>query len=110
MEICEGLKTSNLKSEKPSLDHLRYAHVHVCLCTLHLKCFLLRMHVMELVQVNKPILCVCMSQNRCIVACAHLGNGTGHRTVTLAAPLLLTSGPVRYEAVLHSCGISLVGY
>ena len=28
----------------------------------------------------------------CIVACAHLGNGTGHRTATLVAPLLLTSG------------------
>ena len=40
----------------------------------------------------------------CIVACAHLGNGTGHRTATLAAVLLLTSGPVRYEAVLHSSG------
>ena len=39
--------------------------------------------------------------NRCIVACAHLRNGTGRRTATLAAPLLLTSGPVRYEAVLH---------
>ena len=25
----------------------------------------------------------------CIVACAHLGNGTGHRTATLAAPQLL---------------------
>ena len=30
----------------------------------------------------------------------HLGNGTGHRTVTMVAPLLLTSGPVRYEAGL----------
>ena len=40
----------------------------------------------------------------CIVACTHLGNGTGRRTVTLAVPLALTSGPVRYEAVLYSCG------
>ena len=40
---------------------------------------------------------------------AHLGNGTGHRTVTMAAPLLFTSGLVRYEAVLHSYGESLVG-
>ena len=39
---------------------------------------------------------------------AHLGNGTGHRTVTMAAPLLLTSGPARYEALLHGCGTSPV--
>ena len=45
----------------------------------------------------------------CIVACAHLGNGTGHRTATLAAPPLHTSGQVRYEAVLHSYGTSPVG-
>ena len=45
----------------------------------------------------------------CIVACAHLGNCTGRRTVTMIAPLLFTSGPVRYEAVLHSCGTSPVG-
>ena len=38
----------------------------------------------------------------CVVACAHLGNSTGHRTVTPAPPLLLTNGPVRYEAVLHN--------
>ena len=31
---------------------------------------------------------------------AHLGTGTGRRTATMVAPLLLTSGPVRYEAVL----------
>ena len=42
---------------------------------------------------------------RCIVACAHLMNGTSHRTVAL---LLLTSGPVRYEVVFHSCGTSPV--
>ena len=49
---------------------------------------------------------VCMgSLNRCIVACAHLGNDTVRRTETL----LLTNGPVRYEAVLHSCGTSPVG-
>ena len=46
---------------------------------------------------------------RYIVACAHLGNGTGRRTVTMAAPLLVTSELVRYEAVLHSCGTSPVG-
>ena len=40
----------------------------------------------------------------CIVACTHLGNGIGCRTVTLVAPLLLTGGPVRYEAPLHNCG------
>ena len=41
---------------------------------------------------------------------AHLGNGTGHRTASLMEPLLLlTSGPMRYEAVLHSCGTSPVG-
>ena len=40
---------------------------------------------------------------------ADLKNGTGHRTVTMEAPLVvLTSGSVRYEAVLHSCGTSLV--
>ena len=38
-----------------------------------------------------------------------LGNSTVHRTVTLAAPLLLTNGMVRYEAVLYSCGTSPVG-
>ena len=43
-----------------------------------------------------------------IVACAHLSIGTGHRTLTVAAPLLLTSGPVRYEVVLHKCGTSSV--
>ena len=39
--------------------------------------------------------------HRCIVACAHLGNGTDRRTATMAAQLLLSSGPARYEAVLH---------
>ena len=37
-----------------------------------------------------------------IIACAHLGNGTGHRNATMAAPLLLTSGPARYEAERHN--------
>ena len=32
-----------------------------------------------------------------------------HRTATMKAPLLFTSGLVRHEAVLHSCGTSLVG-
>ena len=36
--------------------------------------------------------CVCMlGLYRYIVACAHLGNGTGSRTATLADPLILTS-------------------
>ena len=39
---------------------------------------------------------------RCIFACAYLGNGTGRRTVTMVEPLLLTSGPEKYEAGLHS--------
>ena len=49
--------------------------------------------------------------DRYIVACAHIGNGTGRSTATLAPPLLvlLTSGLVRYEARLHSCGTSPVG-
>ena len=48
------------------------------------------------------------SSYRCIVACAHLGNGQGCRTATMVAPLPVTSGPVRYEAVLQSCGTSPV--
>ena len=40
---------------------------------------------------------------------AQLGKGTGHRTATMMAPLLLTIGPVRYEAMLHSCWSSPVG-
>ena len=32
-----------------------------------------------------------------------LGNGTGHRTATTMATLLLTSSTVKYEALLHSC-------
>ena len=39
---------------------------------------------------------------------AHLGNGTGRRTATMAAPLLLTSGLVRYEALPHGCKTSPV--
>ena len=38
----------------------------------------------------------------------HLRNGTGCRAAVLAAPLLITSGPVRCEASLHDCGSSLV--
>ena len=38
----------------------------------------------------------------------HLRNGTGHRSVINAAPLLLTSGPMRYEVVHPSCGTSSV--
>ena len=45
-----------------------------------------------------------MVVNHCIVPCEHLGNGTSHRTVTMVASLLLTSGLVGYEAVLHTCG------
>ena len=44
------------------------------------------------------------SSCRFIVACSHFGNDTGHSTVRMTAPLLLTSGPVKYEAVLHSYG------
>ena len=40
---------------------------------------------------------------------ADLGNSTSHRTATIMVPLLLTSGSVRYEAVLHSCGTSPLG-
>ena len=40
----------------------------------------------------------------CIVAFTHLGNST----VTTAAPLLVTSGPVKYEVVFYSCGRSSV--
>ena len=40
---------------------------------------------------------------------AHLGNGTGPRTATMTGPILLTSGLVRYEAVCHSFGTSLMG-
>ena len=43
-----------------------------------------------------------VSLNRCIDACAHIGNGTGHRTATIAAPLYLTIGPMRCEAMLHN--------
>ena len=50
---------------------------------------------------------VCMgSSYRCIVACADIGNGTGHRTAIMAIQLLLTSGLVRHEAVLHNGGTS----
>ena len=45
----------------------------------------------------------------CVALClldAYLGNSTGCRTVTMTAPLLITSGPLRYEAVLHSCETS----
>ena len=45
----------------------------------------------------------------CLVACVHLWNGTGRRTMKMAASLLLASGLVRYEAVLHSCGTRPVG-
>ena len=55
------------------------------------------------------LVCVYMDGSPyCIVACAHLGNSTGHRTATMVAPLV-TTGPARYEAVLHSCGTSPVG-
>ena len=57
-------------------------------------------------------MCVCWGGGSlycCTVACAHLENITGRRNVVMATPLLLTSGPVRYETVLHSCGTSPVG-
>ena len=44
----------------------------------------------------------------CIISCAHLRNGTRHRTVTMVAPLLVTSYLVGYESVLHSYGTNLV--
>ena len=52
---------------------------------------------------------VCMeSLYHWIVACTHLGSGTGHRTATMAEPLLPTSDPVWYEAVLYICVTSPV--
>ena len=52
---------------------------------------------------------VCMGGSyRCIVLDALLENGTGRRTMTMVAPLLLTSSLARYEAVLHGCGTSPV--
>ena len=43
----------------------------------------------------------------------HLGNSIGRRTVIMVTPLLLSSGPARYEAVvgvvLHNFGTSPVG-
>ena len=38
----------------------------------------------------------------CIVACTQLGNGTVYRTVAMAAPVLLTNGLSRNEAVLYN--------
>ena len=50
----------------------------------------------------------CMGDlHHCIVACAHLGNGTGCRTVTMVAPLLLTSCRAKYEVGLHSNLLSI---
>ena len=43
-----------------------------------------------------------------IVACAHLGNGTGCRTATMAAPLVLTNGPVKCEVMLHGNFVSIL--
>ena len=43
-----------------------------------------------------------------MVACTYLQNGTGRRSVTMAAPLLLTSGPAMYEAVLHNNSLVFV--
>ena len=37
-----------------------------------------------------------------------LENGTGCRTTVMATPLILTSGPVKCEAMLHGCGTNLV--
>ena len=69
------------------------------------------MNLSAAIDVQDYLVCVCVygDSDHCIVVCAHLGNGTGRRTVTMAALLLLTSGPMRYEAVLHSCRISPVG-
>ena len=49
--------------------------------------------------------CVCMGSLCHVLLDAHIGNGTGRRTLTIMASLLLT-GPLRYEAVLHSYGTS----
>ena len=61
-----------------------YAYIRTCLCT-YLKCVW-----------------------GVRTACAYFGNGTCRRTATMAEPLLLTSGPVKYEAVLHTCGTNPV--
>ena len=55
------------------------------------------------------IVCVYGESYCCIIACTHLGNSTGCRTSTMAAPLLLIIGPERCETVLHSCGTSRWG-
>ena len=48
--------------------------------------------------------------SRCIVDIKHtyLGNSIDCSTAVMAAPPLLTSGRVRYEAMFHSCATSLV--
>ena len=38
-----------------------------------------------------------------------VGDWPIRRSATMMTSLLLTSGPLRYEAVLHSCGISPCG-
>ena len=44
-----------------------------------------------------------------VYSCLHTPrDGTDHRTVTMAAPVLLTSGPLRHETVVLSCGTSPV--
>ena len=52
---------------------------------------------------------------KCIIGCMGclcrfiVARCTGRKTATMTAPLLLTSGTVRYVAVFHSCGTSPVG-
>ena len=58
---------------------------------------------------RSQFVCVWRVHTAPLYSCTQLGNGTGRRTVTMMAPLLLTSGLVRHEAVLHSCGTSPVG-
>ena len=65
------------------------------------------MHLLNLLPYIKgnSEMCVYGDLYRCIVACTHLGNSTGHRTVTMAVPLLLTSSPVRYRAELQKMSL-----
>ena len=46
--------------------------------------------------------------DHCILTCTCLGTGTGHRTATMAASLLLTSGLARYEVGLLSNPFSIL--
>ena len=102
------------------LNEFKYYFAYVCVFTLggiyQLSSGLLGFSIRSFRGTSEiPITIICMYA---WVVCdseyllgSHLWNNTGCRTVTMAAPLLvlLTSGPEMYEAVLHSCGTSLVG-